>query len=126
MTTILLVEDNELVAEMMGERLEDYGFQVLTAGDGQRAIDLVRSDRPDLVLMDMSIPIINGWDATRMLKADADLRLIPVIALTAHAIAGEREKALDAGCDEYESKPVDFNRLLEKISRFVKLSGSRA
>ena len=126
MTTILLVEDNELVAEMMGERLEDYGFQVLTAGDGQRAIDLVRSDRPDLVLMDMSIPIINGWDATRMLKADVDLRLIPVIALTAHAIAGEREKALDAGCDEYESKPVDFNRLLEKISRFVKLSGSRA
>lgn len=112
---ILLVEDNELVREMMIERLLDKGFEVLTASDGEQALAQVRAAKPDLVLMDMSIPVLNGWDATQRIKADPTLRHIPVIALTAHAIAGEREKSLEAGCDEYETKPVNFPQLLAKI-----------
>ena len=120
MPRILLVEDNDLVRVLMYERLVTRGFEVLLAVDGEQALAKTRSEKPDLVLMDLSIPLINGWDVTRMIKADPDLQTIPVIALTAHVITGEREKALEAGCDDYETKPVDFKRLLEKINHFMK------
>lgn len=118
MIKILLVEDNDLVREMMTERLQDRGFQVILAGDGQQAVEMASTEQPRIILMDMSLPIMNGWDATRLIKAGEHTRSITVIALTAHAIAGEREKSLAAGCDDYETKPVDFVRLLEKIQRY--------
>lgn len=119
MYLILLVEDNDLVRELMTERLLMRGFQILAATNGEKALALTRAERPDLILMDLSIPLIDGWEATRQIKADPELQAIPVIALTAHAVTGEREKALEAGCDEYETKPVDFQRLMEKIQRFL-------
>ena len=121
MIRILLVEDNDLVREMMLDRFEDYDdYNLVTASDGQEAINQVKSQLPDIVLMDLSIPIIDGWEATRQLKADPSTSHIPIIALTAHAVVGEREKSLQAGCDEYESKPVDFPRLLTKIEALAK------
>lgn len=115
MTKILLVEDNEMNLDMLTRRLERRGFEVLVAIDGAQGIEVVKQEMPDLILMDMSLPVMDGWEATRRLKADPKLRHIPIIALTAHAIAGDRERCLAAGCDEYESKPVKFPRLLEKI-----------
>ncbi|MDE1902626.1 MAG: response regulator [Alphaproteobacteria bacterium] len=115
MAKILLVEDNEMNRDMLSRRLERKGFEVVMAPDGQQGIALAASEAPDLILMDMSLPVVDGWEATRRVKADDATRGIPVIALTAHAMVGDREKALDAGCDDYDTKPVDFPRLLGKI-----------
>lgn len=115
MVKILLVEDNEMNRDMLSRRLAKRGFEVVMAVDGAEGVSMARSAPPDLILMDMSLPVMDGWTATRMLKADVATRNIPVIGLTAHAMAGDREKCLEAGCDEYDTKPVDFPRLLEKI-----------
>ncbi|MFM8715270.1 MAG: response regulator [Spartobacteria bacterium] len=115
MVKILLVEDNEMNRDMLSRRLAKRGFEVVMAVDGAEGVSMARSAAPDLILMDMSLPVMDGWTATRELKADAATRGIPVIGLTAHATAGDREKCLEAGCDEYDTKPVDFPRLLEKI-----------
>ena len=115
MAKILLVEDNEMNRDMLSRRLAKRGFEVVMAVDGAQGVEMARSARPDVILMDMSLPVMDGWTATRTLKADASTSGIPVIGLTAHAMAGDREKCLEAGCDEYDTKPVDFPRLLEKI-----------
>ena len=112
---ILLVEDNEMNRDMLSRRLARRGFEVVMAVDGAQGVEMAGSAQPDVILMDMSLPVMDGWTATRRLKADASTRGIPVIGLTAHAMAGDREKCLEAGCDEYDTKPVDFPRLLEKI-----------
>ncbi|MEZ4454262.1 MAG: response regulator [Nannocystaceae bacterium] len=116
---ILLVEDNPLSSDMLSRRLRRKGYEVLTAADGDEGIALAESSLPDVVLMDMSLPRKDGWTTTRILKGGEKTKDIPVIALTAHAMSGDREKALDAGCDDYDTKPVDLRRLLTKISRFV-------
>ena len=116
MPTILLVEDNEANRDMLSRRLMRRGYEVLMAADGAQGVSLARSAAPDLILMDMSLPVIDGWEATRRIKADPQSQTIPVIALTAHAMAGDREKALKAGCDDYDTKPVEFKRLLSKIA----------
>ncbi len=115
MTKILVVEDNEVNQRIIVRRLERRGFKVLLAGDGQQGVDLATNELPDLILMDMSLPILDGWEATRRIKADEATRHIPVIALTAHAMVGDREQALDAGCDDYDVKPIDIERLTGKI-----------
>jgi CheY-like chemotaxis protein len=115
MTTILIVEDNEMNRDMLSRRLKRRGYEVLVAVDGEMGIDLARAKAPDLILMDMSLPVIDGWEATRRLKADGALKHIPVIALTAHAMASDREKAMQAGCDDYDTKPIELTRLLAKI-----------
>jgi len=115
MTKVLLVEDNEMNRDMLSRRLERKGFDVVFAMDGQAAVDMADSENPDLILMDMSLPIMDGWEATRQIKANEGLNSIPIIALTAHAMSGDREKAIEAGCEEYDTKPVDFPRLLEKM-----------
>ena len=115
MAKILLVEDNEMNRDMLSRRLERRGYEVYIAIDGQEGIKLAQMEKPDLILMDMSLPILDGWEATRRLKADENTQSIIIIALTAHAMAGDREKALDAGCDDYDTKPVEFSRLLAKI-----------
>jgi len=115
MTRVLYVEDNEDNIYMLVRRLERRGFEVLIANDGARGIELATSERPDLILMDLSLPVVDGWEATRRLKEAAETKAIPVIALSAHALTGEREKALQAGCDDFDTKPVDFPRLLGKI-----------
>ena len=119
MSTILLVEDNEMNRDMLSRRLQRRGYEVLIAVDGAEGVRLAQEQAPDLVLMDMSLPVIDGWTATRQLKSDPLTRAIPVIALTAHAMAGDREKAIEAGCDDYDSKPVEFPRLLDKIEAFL-------
>jgi two-component system, cell cycle response regulator DivK len=119
MAKILIVEDNEMNLDMLSRRLERRGYEVLIATDGATGVSMAKNDKPDLILMDMSLPVMDGWEATRQIKADEHIKAIPVIALTAHAIAGDREKALAAGCDEYESKPVKFPRLLAKIQEFL-------
>jgi two-component system, cell cycle response regulator DivK len=119
MAKILIVEDNEMNLDMLSRRLERRGYEVLIATDGATGVTMAKNDKPDLILMDMSLPVMDGWEATRQIKADENVKAIPVIALTAHAIAGDREKALAAGCDEYESKPVKFPRLLAKIQEFL-------
>jgi CheY-like chemotaxis protein len=122
---ILLVEDNEMNWDMLSRRLGRKGYEVVVATDGQQGLDMARSEAPDLILMDMSLPVIDGWEATRRLKAAPETRSIPVIALTAHALADDRSGALAAGCDEYEGKPIEFDRLLGKIQAFVgKAEGS--
>jgi CheY-like chemotaxis protein len=113
--TILLVEDNEMNRDMLSRRLERRGYHVITAHDGLQGHDLAHSELPDLILMDISLPVMNGWDVTRRLKSDVSTRHIPIIALTAHALATDRAKAIEAGCDEYDTKPVDFGRLMEKM-----------
>ena len=117
MTKILLVEDNEMNRDMLSRRLERKGYAVAIAVDGQQAVAMTQSDPPALILMDMSLPIINGWEATRQIKAANPA--IPIIALTAHAMAGEEEKARAAGCDDYDTKPVDLARLLEKMQTLL-------
>ncbi len=113
---ILIVEDNELNRDMLSRRLERRGFQITVAVDGQQGIDMAGGDSPpDIILMDMSLPVVDGWTATRKLKADEKTQNIPVIALTAHAMTGDREKAIEAGCDDYDVKPVELDRLLGKI-----------
>jgi CheY-like chemotaxis protein len=116
MPRILLVEDNELNRDMLVRRLQHRGFQVCTAGDGPQGLALARTQMPDLILLDMSLPEMDGWEVARRLKGDADTQSIPVIALTAHAMSGDREAALDAGCEDYDTKPVDLERLLGKMT----------
>src|SRR5438874_13124748 len=116
---ILLVEDNELNRDMLSRRLQRRGFDVVLAIDGQEGLARANSEQPDLILMDMSLPILDGWEATRRLKADPATCAIPVIALTAHAMADDRDKALEAGCDAYDTKPIELPRLLEKIEALV-------
>jgi CheY-like chemotaxis protein len=120
MARILLVEDNEMNRDMLSRRLVRRGFEVLLAVDGEQGMALATSAAPDLILMDMSLPVLDGWEATRRLKADGATRAIPVIALTAHALSGEREKALGAGCDDFDTKPIDLPRLLEKIEALLR------
>lgn len=115
MSTILIVEDNEMNRDMLSRRLERKGFSVLLATDGAMGIEIAQSEQPDLILMDMSLPVVDGWEATRRIKADEKLRHIPVIALTAHAMANDRDKALEAGCEDYDTKPIELSRLLGKI-----------
>ena len=119
MSKILIVEDNEMNRDMLSRRLERRGFAVVMAVDGQQGVEMTRSERPDLVLMDMSLPVMDGWTATRAIKDDPELAKIPVIALTAHAMEGDREKAMAAGCDDYDTKPIELPRLLEKIGKFL-------
>jgi two-component system, cell cycle response regulator DivK len=115
MIKILLVEDNEMNRDMLARRLRRKGYQVVAAGDGREGVAVAQTQSVDLILMDLSLPVLDGWEATRLLKADPVTRSIPVIALTAHAMPGDRERALLAGCDDYDTKPVDFNRLVAKI-----------
>ena len=117
MSKILLVEDNEMNRDMLSRRLQRKGFDVVMAVDGQAGVDMASSEGPDVILMDLSLPVIDGWEATRRIKADPATQNIPVIALTAHAMAGDEQKALDAGCDDYDTKPVKLDRLLEKIEK---------
>jgi two-component system, cell cycle response regulator DivK len=119
MAKILLVEDNEMNRDMLSRRLLRKGFEVVIAVDGGQAVAMAESERPDLILMDMSLPVIDGWEATRRVKADAKTAHIPVIALTAHAMSGDREKAFGAGCDDYDTKPIEMPRLLEKIETLL-------
>jgi two-component system, cell cycle response regulator DivK len=122
MPKILLIEDNEMNLDMLSRRLERRGYDLVIAMDGAKGIDLAYKEMPDLILMDMSLPVVDGWEATRRIKAAEDTQHIPIIALTAHAIAGDRERCLAAGCDEYESKPVKFPRLLGKIEDILDIS----
>jgi len=123
MAKILLVEDNEMNRDMLSRRLEKRGHTVAIAVDGKEGLEKARADRPDIVLMDMSLPIIDGWEATRQLKADPNTKSIPVIALTAHAMTSDRDKALAAGCDDFDTKPVELPRLLGKIDDMLKKMG---
>ena len=119
MSKILLVEDNEMNRDMLSRRLERKGFEVVMAVDGQAGVDMASSTNPDIILMDLSLPIIDGWEATRCITADPATQNIPVIALTAHAMSGDEEKAREAGCDDYDTKPVNLKRLLEKIGNLL-------
>jgi two-component system cell cycle response regulator DivK len=119
MSKILLVEDNEMNRDMLTRRLERKGFEVAIAVDGQAGVDMASSASPDIILMDLSLPVIDGWEATRQIKADPATQSIPVIALTAHAMAGDEQKAREAGCDDYDTKPVDLKRLLGKIENLL-------
>ncbi len=119
MPKILLVEDNELNRDMLSRRLVRRGYEVVMAGDGAEALVGAARERPDLILLDMSLPTMDGWEAARRLKADIALRAIPVIALTAHAMSGDRERAMDAGCDEFDTKPIEFERLLAKMASLL-------
>lgn len=123
MARILLVEDNEMNRDMLSRRLNRRGFEVLIAEDGGLAVSMTQTEQPDLVLMDMSLPVIDGWEATRRLKADPQTAGIPIIALTAHAMESDRERALEVGCDDYDSKPVDLPRLLGKIETLLGSDG---
>ncbi|MEX2673311.1 MAG: response regulator [Phycisphaeraceae bacterium] len=120
MPKILLVEDNEMNRDMLSRRLERQGYEVMLAVDGLSGVARAQAELPDLILMDMSLPVLDGWEASRKLKADPQTHLVPIIALTAHAMAGDREQALDAGCDDYDTKPVDFARLLSKIESLLR------
>ena len=119
MSKILLVEDNEMNRDMLSRRLLKKGYELVMAMDGERAIEMAGTEAPDLILMDISLPGLDGWEATRRLKAMPETRSIPIIALTAHAMAGDREKCLAAGCDDYDTKPVEIKRLLEKIQTLL-------
>ena len=123
MPKILLIEDNEMNRDMLSRRLVRGGYEVIIATDGARGVAMATSDRPDLILMDMSLPVIDGWEATRRIKATPELRKIPIIALTAHAMATDRDKALEAGCDEYDTKPIELQRLLGKIETLLAAAG---
>ncbi len=123
MSKILLVEDNEMNLDMLSRRLARQGYEVVAARDGEAGVARAASERPQLILMDMSLPVLDGWEATRRLKADPATREIPIIALTAHALVEDREKAMAAGCDDYDTKPIDLPRLLEKIRKLLPAAG---
>jgi two-component system cell cycle response regulator DivK len=116
---ILLVEDNEMNRDMLSRRLRRNGYEVVIAIDGQQGVEMAAAESPDLILMDMSLPVIDGWEAARRVRENEATRKIPVIALTAHAMAGDREKAIEAGCDDYDTKPVEITRLLGKITALI-------
>lgn len=120
MAKILLVEDNEMNRDMLSRRLKRKGYEVIIAVDGAEGVSMGISEKPDLILMDMSLPIIDGWTATGELKANPDTKNIPIIALTAHAMSGDKEKAMAAGCDDYDTKPIELDRLLSKMALFLK------
>jgi two-component system, cell cycle response regulator DivK len=124
MTKVLLVEDNEMNRDMLSRRLTRRGFEVIFAVDGKQGVEAAQREKPDIILMDMSLPVMDGWEATRCVKADDATRGVPVIGLTAHAMSGDREKALQAGCDDYDTKPVEFDRLVGKIERLLGLTKS--
>jgi CheY-like chemotaxis protein len=119
MSKILLVEDNEMNRDMLSRRLARRGYEVVMAFDGEQGVAMAQAEKPDLILMDMSLPVIDGWEATRRVKANETTKTIPVIALTAHAMSDDREKAMEAGCDEYDTKPIDLERLLTKIQTLL-------
>lgn len=119
MAKILLVEDDEMNRDMLSRRLLRRGFEVVIAIDGEQGLVLAKSEMPDLILMDMSLPIIDGWEATRQIKQCSETQPIPIIGLSAHAMASDPDKALEVGCDDYDTKPIDFNRLLDKIQKFL-------
>ena len=123
---ILLVEDNEMNRDMLSRRLTHRGYQILIAVDGEEGVAMAAAERPDLILMDMSLPVVDGWEATRRLKGDPATRTIPLIALTAHAMSTDRDKAFAAGCDEYDTKPVELPRLVAKIERLLGAAGGSA
>ena len=119
MAKILLVEDNEMNRDMLSRRLARRGHEVVIAVDGRQGVEMASSESPEIILLDMSLPVMDGWDAARRLKSDSGTQTVPIIALTAHAMAGDREKALEAGCDDYDTKPVEFKRLLGKIEALL-------
>jgi two-component system, cell cycle response regulator DivK len=119
MPRVLLVEDNEMNRDMLSRRLVRRGFEVSVAVDGQQGVEMAASESPDIILLDMSLPVLDGWEASRQLKASPATQAIPLIALTAHAMSGDRERAMQAGCDDYDTKPIEFQRLLEKIDRLL-------
>ncbi|SVA91967.1 uncharacterized protein METZ01_LOCUS144821 [marine metagenome] len=119
MAKILIVEDNEMNRDMLSRRLQRKGFEIVMAEDGQQGVDMSKSENPDVILMDLGLPVMDGWQATSSIKEDETTKNIPIIVLTAHAMAGDREKALDAGADEYDTKPIEFKRLLGKINDFL-------
>jgi CheY-like chemotaxis protein len=125
MTKLLLVEDNEESRDGLSRHLRRKGYEILLAVDGRQGVEVARADAPDLILMDMSLPVLDGWEATRRLKAGSETRGIPVIALTAHAMAGDREKALASGCDDYDTKPIEFSRLMAKIESLLEKKAPR-
>jgi len=125
MAKLLLVEDNEMNRDMLSRRLTRRGYEVAIAVDGDQGVTMAQSEKPDLVLMDMSLPVIDGWEATRRIKSSEDTRHLPVIGLTAHAMAGDREKAIEAGCDDYDTKPIELERLIGKIEALLP-SGAKA
>jgi CheY-like chemotaxis protein len=120
MAKILIVEDNEMNRDMLSRRLERRGFEIVIAVDGKEGIERTRSERPDLILLDMSLPVMDGWEAASILKKEPETAAIPIIALTAHAMSGDRERALEVGCDDYDVKPIEFERLLEKMRLILK------
>ena len=124
MTKILLVEDNEMNRDMLSRRLERKGYAVVIAVDGQQGVDMALADPPALILMDMSLPVLDGWEATRQIKTNPATKHIPIIALTAHAMQGDEQKAKEAGCDDYDTKPVELPRLLQKIQAQLDRAGS--
>lgn len=126
MFKLLLIEDNEMNRDMLSRRLQRKGYEVIIAVDGVEGLEMARNEAPDLILMDMSLPVLDGWEATRRLKSAPETNAIPVLALTAHAITGDREKALDVGCDDYDTKPVEFSRLLGKIQELLKTASGIA
>ncbi len=123
MAKILLVEDNEMNRDMLSRRLQRRGYEVVVAVDGEQGVALAQTVIPDLILMDMSLPILDGWEATRQIKSGTRTQSIPVIALTAHAMVGDRDKAIEAGCDDYDTKPIDLTRLLEKMDKILSKAG---
>lgn len=122
MTTLLLVEDNEMNRDMLSRRLMRKGYGVIMAVDGAEGVAMAATEKPDLILMDMSLPVIDGWEATRQIKANPETQAIPVVALTAHAMSSDRDQALAAGCDDYDTKPIDLARLLTKITALLEAS----
>ena len=123
MSKLLLVEDNDMNRDMLSRRLRRRGYEVVIAVDGEEGVNLARSENPDLVLMDMSLPVVDGWEATRRLKAALETGSIPILALTAHAMSDDRDKALEVGCDDYDTKPIEFSRLLGKIEVLLRTNG---
>ena len=124
MTKVLLVEDNEMNRDMLSRRLMRRGFEVVFAMDGKEGVDTARREKPDIILMDLSLPVMDGWEATRRVKSDDATRSVPVIGLTARAMIGDREKAMEAGCDDYDTKPVELDRLIGKIERLLGIAKS--
>jgi CheY-like chemotaxis protein len=123
MAKILLVEDDEMNRDMLSRRLERRGYQVMIAVDGEQGVAMAKSETPDLILMDMSLPVLDGWEATRRLKSASATKEIPIIALTAHAMTGDRDKAMAVGCNDYDTKPIDLARLLEKMEKILGTTG---
>ncbi|MFM2093569.1 MAG: hypothetical protein RIS70_693 [Planctomycetota bacterium] len=123
MPKVLLVEDNEMNRDMLSRRLQRQGYEIVMAVDGSQGVEMAKSEQPTLILMDMSLPVMDGWEATKAIKANPETNQIPVIGLTAHAMAGDREKCLEAGCDDYDTKPVELQRLLQKMTQQLERTG---